>query len=575
MQWWASLPDGVLAGRYRIEGKIGEGGMAEVFLARQQPLDNKVAIKVPKLGSGDSAHLLDRFKREVTRQNQERIVGVIGLLDAGGWEGGDGRKRPYLVMEYVSGGSLADRLGGHFAQREHRQSAQDVLAWLTPIATTLDRLHGRGLLHRDVKPDNILFNADGDPLLSDFGIATTLDGALGDGSGGSTGLWVVGSPGYMPPEAASGEKVAASDQFSLAITVYAALAGQLPIQPTGIVEWMKALASWYPQHLATLRPELPLALADAVMKAMASDPKERFASCSAFATRMREALHDPRAPAQPTSGVGLATRSDSDVRRARQIAEGWHFVAADGNLVGPLTQQALRQMFARGLLDAHTLVWTAGMTQWQAYGGVFEQDLSPPLPSRVDSGRVASAPATVATPIPSAPTVAAAQISGPPPAPSGALAGDPAANTEAAPLGHRFLARVIDAVLFTAMLGFFIPDAHASADDELSAWGWLAVVAWVTLTLVQAWFLTRDGQSIGKKMMHIRIVDAGTGANPGFLRAFVVRELGYGITALVSLVLVAPVLIDVLPIYGANRQCLHDRIVSTRVVTVGANGVAR
>src|ERR1700739_1872984 len=83
MQWWEGLEDAALGGRYRIERKVGEGGMAEVFLARQEPLGRKVAIKVPKLSLDDSPHLLRRFRREVERQDHERIVGVIGLLDAG------------------------------------------------------------------------------------------------------------------------------------------------------------------------------------------------------------------------------------------------------------------------------------------------------------------------------------------------------------------------------------------------------------------------------------------------------------------------------------------------------------
>lgn len=481
MQWWASLPDGMLAGRYRIESKIGEGGMAEVFLARQQPLGNKVAIKVPKLGTGDGTHLLDRFTREVSRQNQERIVGVIGLLDAGEWEGGDGRKRPYLVMEYVSGGNLGDRLRGAVGESAHRQSPVEVLAWLAPIATTLDRLHGRGLLHRDVKPDNILFNADGDPLLSDFGIATTLDDAVGNSGDGSTGMWVVGSPGYMSPEVCTGEKVAASDQFSLGITVYAALAGRLPAQPNGFSDWMKMLSDWRPEHIACLRPDLPAGVADAVMRSIARDRRDRFPTCSAFAERMRDALRDP-----PASTPLLAP--------GHQPAMGQR----------PPTQRTTTPV---------------------------------PQPLSVPSGNLAIA--------------------------SGVANDD-------APRGHRFLARLIDAAFFTTILVVFgLGVSKDTNNDELTALGWIGLAGWAALTIAQALFVTRDGQTIGKKMLGLRVIDASTGENPGFLRGFLIREIGFGFVVLFSFVaLGVPLLIDVLPVFGARRRCLHDTATATRVIDI-------
>ncbi|MBS0213677.1 MAG: RDD family protein [Proteobacteria bacterium] len=559
MQWWANLGDSMLADRYRLEGKIGEGGMAEVFVARQMPLGRKVAIKVPKLGDENAGYLVKRFRQEVERQNQERIVGVVGLLDAGEWVGGDGVTRPYLVMEYVSGGSLAGRLGGGFGGRDHAQGIEEVLAWLAPVALTLDRLHGRGLLHRDVKPDNILFNTDGDPLLSDFGIATTLDTGPGGVGGASTGLWVVGSPGYMSPECVSSQKTPASDQFSLGITVYEALTCRLPVVPTSFAGWIQALGNWHPKHLSCLCPELPRGVADAVMRAIETRGEDRFPTCSAFANRVREALAERPAPAHATDAQATTVMPAEVPQPARQDdAESWHYVAADGQQQGPISQQELRQRFASGRLDAASLVWSTGMPQWREYASLFGQETPPRVPRL--PGAPAVPAASVAVAATSAPGAAAATL---------AVAATAQSQLPSAGFGMRFSARLID--LLAVALPLIVVDKLADKDgyDGIVT---TASFIWLGVLVAQAWLLAQDGQTLGKKILGTRVVSASDGGNPGFVRTVLVRELVFWALLFPGgLIFGIPPLVDWLLFFRADRRCGHDHLAGTRVVTGAAS----
>jgi serine/threonine protein kinase len=305
MRWWQQL-EAPLLGRYRVEGRIGAGAMAEVLLAHDERFaGKKVAIKSPNFDDIEPNQLQDmlaRFQREVQRQGSEPIVGVVPIFDAGEIVDAQGKPHPFLVMDYLSGGSLGERLGGIPGQREQRQTLAEVLGWLRPIAATLDRLHARMYLHRDVKPDNILFNAEGDPFLADFGIATALQ-RMGANDTlvsvmGGTGP---GSPGYQSPESLRGEKSAASDQFSLAVVVFETLTGRLPMATTTREGWIAALANWKPTPITELLPTLPAAAADTIMRALSAEARERYANCTEFAAALERAMHAPAAGAPPST----------------------------------------------------------------------------------------------------------------------------------------------------------------------------------------------------------------------------------------------------------------------------------
>jgi serine/threonine protein kinase len=290
--WWEEL-DGPLLGRYRIDRLLGEGGMARVFAATDLKSGRIVAIKTPKIESFPPdrvEELLGRFNREFDSQARDPIQGVIPIYESGEFTDNEGVVRPFLVMQYLPGGSLGDALGGSMGRRERTQTIGEVLDWLVPIARTLDRLHARKYLHRDVKPDNILFNTDGDPFLADFGIVGTLDTKSGASmmTAAATGmLGAPGSPGYQAPESIQSEpslrNISASDQFSLAVTVYEALSGSLPAQAGSLHEWIAALLQWSPVPLMGRCPDMPVDAAAAVMKAMNAQPHARFTSCSEFA----------------------------------------------------------------------------------------------------------------------------------------------------------------------------------------------------------------------------------------------------------------------------------------------------
>jgi len=325
MSWWEQL-DGPVLGRYRIERLLGEGGMARVFLATDVKAGRAVAFKTPKLESFPPdrvQELLARFNREFRSQASDPIQGVIPIYESGEFTDNAGIERPFLAMQYLSGGSLADKLRGQIGRRDHRQTLGEVLDWLVPIARTLDRLHARKYLHRDVKPDNILFNTDGDPFLADFGIVGTLDDALNGSTLGivATGLMgSPGSPGYQSPESIQADSslrnVSSSDQFSLAVSVYEALSGALPARAGTSQEWYGALMHWAPIPLSEPAPEMPQAAVAAVMKAMSLQPRGRFTSCSEFAKALSAATTDapsaapnePKAPAAKAKAAAAMPR---------------------------------------------------------------------------------------------------------------------------------------------------------------------------------------------------------------------------------------------------------------------------
>ena len=329
-RWWEQL-DAPVLGRYRIDRLLGEGGMARVFLATDVRADRPVAFKTPKIESfppESVKELLSRFNREFRSQASDPIQGVIPIYESGEFIDADGVARPFLAMQYLSGGSLGDLLGGQIGQRAHRQTLAEVLDWLVPIARTVDRLHARKYLHRDIKPDNILFNSDGDPFLADLGIVGTLDPSIGTSTMlGSTALGVLGSPGspgYQSPESIQADpslrNIAASDQFSLAVTVYEALAGRLPVDAGTNQAWYGALMHWSPIALSTWCPDMPRAASEAVMKAMAANASSRFLSCSEFARALVAAASPHVAPASPTApGPGPAAEPTPAARAEQSV----------------------------------------------------------------------------------------------------------------------------------------------------------------------------------------------------------------------------------------------------------------
>ena len=255
-------------GQYRVSGRIGRGGMATVYRARHLALGRDVALKVLPAFFSEDPRFRERFRREAMAIAKLRHPNVVTVHDAGEADG-----VLYIATELVEGGTLADRLGAPVP-------AGEAAALLRPIADALDHAHGEGVLHRDVKPSNILIARDGRPLLADFGLARILaeDVALRTATGVG-----VGTPEYMAPEHAGGVPVGpAADEYSLATIAYQMVTGRLPYGGATAVEVLGSQLRGALPLPRTVNPSVPLAVQDVLVRALARDPRRRYPSASAF-----------------------------------------------------------------------------------------------------------------------------------------------------------------------------------------------------------------------------------------------------------------------------------------------------
>ncbi|HJQ20009.1 MAG TPA: serine/threonine-protein kinase [Gemmatimonadaceae bacterium] len=253
----------VTGSRYRVLRRLGGGGMASVYLAEHAHLERPVVLKVLHGHLAKDPEMLERFRREARAASQLVHPNVVPILDAGEAEG-----VLYTVMPYMPGGSFADRIA------QGAQPPVEVASVVAQAATALDYAHRRGVVHRDVKPDNILFDEDGHALMTDFGIAEARFHGRLTASGRA-----MGTPHYMSPEQAMGKLVdGRADVYSLGIVMYEGLVSFPPF------DGPDAFAVGYKQvHEAPVSPtqvssEVPGALADIVMRCLAKPPAERYAT---------------------------------------------------------------------------------------------------------------------------------------------------------------------------------------------------------------------------------------------------------------------------------------------------------
>lgn len=267
-------------GRYQVNLKLGEGGMGTVYRARDRNLDCDVVIKVPRPAVLDDEEFAGRFAREIRSLVQLQHPHVVRVLDVGEQDG-----LPFAVMQFLAGGSLHDRMcrkpAPPVAQRLH-----ELRQWLAGVASALDFIHARHFIHRDVKPENILFDEHGHPYLSDFGVAKVLaDNEKTQPKTVVTGAgMVLGTPAYMAPETIQGHDFdGRADQYALAVTVYEVLSGKHPFEgPTAAAVFIKH-STEEPPFLSQVEPAVPRKIAAAIHQALAKDPKQRYACCAMFA----------------------------------------------------------------------------------------------------------------------------------------------------------------------------------------------------------------------------------------------------------------------------------------------------
>jgi serine/threonine-protein kinase len=284
-----------LQGRYTIERELGRGGMASVYLAEDVKHHRKVAIKVmhPDLVASVDAQ---RFLREIGIAAQLSHPHIVPLLDSG-----DAGGLLYLVAPYITGGSLREKL-----TREAPLAVKDALRIAQEAGAGLDFAHRNGFVHRDVKPENILF-ADGHAVLSDFGIARACCGPnLTQVSGLTEVGIVVGTPEYMSPEQASGDDVdSPSDVYSLACVVYEMLTGEPPLKAAGPRATMARQISEVPRSVRAARPDAPPAVEHALARALAKDPADRFPTVAEFLAALEAELPEGAGPATAVRAVAV------------------------------------------------------------------------------------------------------------------------------------------------------------------------------------------------------------------------------------------------------------------------------
>ena len=301
------LTPGQTIGQYRIVQKIGEGGMGAVYKADQPSIPRAVVIKVLGSGFAEYTDALDRFRRELDMITRLEHPHILPVYDYGEING-----NPYIVMRYMTGGSLQDRLqSGGWTRSEG-------LRLLDQVALALDFAHDRGIIHRDLKPGNVLVDDAGNAYLADFGLAKSISGTQDLTATGST----LGSPAYMSPEQARGEKLTRqSDIYAFAVLVYRVLSGRLPFESDTAWGFITAHLSEEPAPIRRFAPDLPPAVESVLADGLAKDPLARPDRATDLMASLHAGLSGGAAiPASPsTSRSSQAAVSGSAVSGSRAV----------------------------------------------------------------------------------------------------------------------------------------------------------------------------------------------------------------------------------------------------------------
>jgi tRNA A-37 threonylcarbamoyl transferase component Bud32 len=282
----------VLGGRYRLIHEIARGGMAAVWEAEDALLDRRVAVKLLQPQFGDDAEFLERFRREARAAARLSHPNIVSIYDVG--EDSETRL-PFIVMELVEGGNLKDRI-----RRAAPLSDAEIRSIGAALAGTLEYAHHRGIIHRDVKPQNVLLGADGRPRLTDFGIAQAMSTSNGLTRTGA----VMGSVQYLAPELVRGKPaVPQSDIYGLGAVLYEMATGRVPFEAATDLAIALAHVEETPAAPRALNAHLAPDLERIIMRSLAKQPEQRFVNAAALATELQDAtsatvtMAGPRRPA--------------------------------------------------------------------------------------------------------------------------------------------------------------------------------------------------------------------------------------------------------------------------------------
>jgi eukaryotic-like serine/threonine-protein kinase len=315
----------VLSGRYRLDSKLGSGGMSTVYLARDETLERWIAVKILHREISDDPDQIERFRREARSVAQLSHPNIVAVIDAGE-DGG----HPYIVFEYVAGRTLKERI-----ERLGRLPLDEAVAYAIEIGRGLASAHGRKLVHRDVKPQNVLIDPEGRAKVTDFGIARSLesDGLTKTGR-------VLGTTDYVSPEQAMGTEVdARSDVYSLGILLYEMLTGKVPFEAETVVGVAMKHVNERMPDVQLERPEVSSALAAAIERATSKNPDSRYDDMNAFLADLEGALEIEVARAG--SSHGEATTVLKTVSGPRKLLTGRTVSVAGIALVLAATVAAL------------------------------------------------------------------------------------------------------------------------------------------------------------------------------------------------------------------------------------------
>jgi serine/threonine protein kinase len=323
-------------GNYRLLRLLGSGGFAEVYLAEQVYLKTQVAVKVLAASLHDEE--LDHFLSEARLVASLRHPHIVQVQNFG-LEG----ETPYLVLEYAPGGTLRQR-----HPRGTRLLLATVITYVRQIAEALDYAHAQRIIHRDVKPENMLLNARNEVMLSDFGVAV-----LTHSSRSLITQDIAGTAAYMAPEQFQGKPVSASDQYALGIVTYEWLTGDSPFQGS-FLEISGQHLHLPPPSLRERRPDLPAAVEEVVLTALAKAPKERFASAQAFARALTLAGQVAPGPQPAAHSSGQLARGSQQAAEASSLADS---LLVAGRLAEQTTSTSLAGHLSEpvGIIDGTSL----------------------------------------------------------------------------------------------------------------------------------------------------------------------------------------------------------------------------
>ncbi|HET9105067.1 MAG TPA: protein kinase [Solirubrobacteraceae bacterium] len=294
-----------LNGRYRLEARVGAGGMSTVYRAFDVTLERQVAVKLMNREVASDSDQLERFRREARAVAQLSHPHIVGVIDAG-----EDDHRPYIVLEYVEGETLKDRI-----RRQGGLPVPEAIAYAIQIARALGAAHARHIVHRDVKPQNVLIDREGSAKVTDFGIARTLEeeGLTADGR-------VLGTTDYVSPEQALGHPVTGrSDLYSLGIVLYEMLTGEVPFKGENqVAVAMKHVREDLPD-VQRARPAVSAALASVVETATAKRQEDRYADDAELIADLEEVLAMESARAGGVSGQATSVLRTLPSRTQRRI----------------------------------------------------------------------------------------------------------------------------------------------------------------------------------------------------------------------------------------------------------------